>query len=141
MLLPGRVNRALRRGDLDAGKAAANGLGTMFSSSRSLCAATLKQHSLQRQWATRRLLSYTTPRLASQAAAQPAAKDANRKDDTKGQAGSADAIVEGAENDEGDSLQFLQHPLGVPERPTTVARSWAQNMMNDATRTAQREKL
>ena len=105
----------------------------LSSAARSLCAAALKQHSLQRQWGARRLLSQTSPRLAGQAAAP--AKVAG------GKGRSADSIIEDGETNDKDSLQFLQHPLGVTERPTTVSRTWAQDMLDDEVRAQRREKL
>lgn len=40
-----------------------------------------------------------------------------------------------------DALPFLSRPLGIRERPSTVARSWQEEMMDQDTRMANRKKL
>ena len=40
-----------------------------------------------------------------------------------------------------DGLPFLPRPLGVHERPTTVGRSWREDMMDQETRMDHRKKL
>ena len=93
---------------------------------------------------SKRHITYTVVRRNDGPVAPLAAKDVPNdvKPDLKGKQvdrGEPEVKIDGVEED--DKLSFLKRPLGILQRPTTVARSWQEEMIDEQTRKAHREHL